>query len=52
MIGLLEREGAFTEALELARRLARFGQSEDVAARLSEKAQALVAEAAAQGGSS
>ncbi|MEV0850583.1 MULTISPECIES: hypothetical protein [unclassified Streptomyces] len=52
LIGLLEREGAFTEALGLARRLARFGQGEDVAARLSEKAQALVAEAAAQGGSS
>ncbi|MZE45865.1 hypothetical protein GTY49_23580 [Streptomyces sp. SID5477] len=52
LIGLLEREGAFAEALELARRLARFGQGEDVAARLSEKAQALVAEAAAQGGSS
>jgi hypothetical protein len=50
LIGLLEREGAFTEALELARRLARFGQGEEVAARLAEKAQALVAEAAAQGG--
>ncbi|WP_208105883.1 hypothetical protein [Streptomyces sp. GC420] len=52
LIGLLEREGAFTEALELAWRLAHFGQGEDVAARLTEKAQALVAEAAAQGGSS
>ncbi|MFE4337256.1 hypothetical protein ACFRQM_50590 [Streptomyces sp. NPDC056831] len=52
LIGLLEREGAFTEALELARRLVRFGQGEDVAARLTGKAQALVAEAAAQGGSS
>ncbi|WP_246096910.1 hypothetical protein [Streptomyces botrytidirepellens] len=51
LIGLLEREGAFTEALELARRLAHFGQGEDVAARLSEKAGALVAEAAAGGGS-
>jgi hypothetical protein len=49
LIGLLEREGAFTEALELARRLARFGQGEDVAARLSEKAGALVAEAAGSG---
>jgi hypothetical protein len=49
LIGLLEREGAFTEALELARRLARFGQGEDVVARLSEKAEALVAEAVGSG---
>lgn len=52
LIGLLEREGTFAEALELAGRLARFGQGQDVAARLKEKVQALAAEAAAQDGSS
>ncbi|MEU7489604.1 hypothetical protein [Streptomyces sp. NPDC042319] len=50
LIGLLEREGVFADALDLARRLARFGQGQDVAARLAEKAGALVAEAAASGG--
>ncbi|MFI6624293.1 hypothetical protein [Streptomyces sp. NPDC050528] len=49
LIALLEREGAITEALELARRLARFGQGEDVSVRLSEKAGSLVAEAARSG---
>jgi len=46
LVSLLEREGAFTEALALARRLARFGQGEDAVARLSEKIAALEAEAA------
>ncbi|GAA4145662.1 hypothetical protein GCM10022285_50820 [Streptomyces tunisiensis] len=46
LIGLLEREGAFVEALAVARRLVRFGQGEDAVARLSEKTGALAAEAA------
>ncbi|MFE4758759.1 hypothetical protein ACFRIB_52970 [Streptomyces mirabilis] len=49
LIALLEREGAFTEALSVARRLARFEQGEDAVARLSEKIGGLVAEAAAGG---
>ncbi|WP_202434122.1 MULTISPECIES: hypothetical protein [unclassified Streptomyces] len=51
LIALLEREGAFGEALAVARRLVRFGQGENVVVRLEEKARALVTEAAAQGGS-
>lgn len=50
LIGLLEREGAFTDALTLARRLARFGQGEDAVDRLSEKTRALVAEGPVGGG--
>ncbi|SFL67227.1 hypothetical protein SAMN05192584_1245 [Streptomyces pini] len=46
LVSLLEREGAFTEALALARRLARFGQGEDAVTRLSEKIAAWEAEAA------
>jgi hypothetical protein len=49
LIVLLEREGALEEALGVARRLARFGQGEDAVARLSEKAGALVQEAAVGG---
>jgi hypothetical protein len=49
LIGLLEREGAVREALELARRLSRFGQGEDVAVRLAEKVGALVDEGAGDG---
>lgn len=49
LIALLEREGALAEALSVARRLARFGQGEDAATRLSEKIGALVAEAAVGG---
>ncbi|MET9437565.1 hypothetical protein [Streptomyces sp. NPDC006551] len=45
LIALLEREGALAEALSVARRLARCGQSEDAVARLSERVSALVAEA-------
>lgn len=44
LISLLEREGAFAEALHLARRLGRFGQGEDETVRLSEKIAALEAE--------
>ncbi|MFF9795344.1 hypothetical protein [Streptomyces bacillaris] len=44
LISLLEREGAFHEALELARRLARFKQGEETVSRLSEKAHALTSE--------
>lgn len=50
LVGLLEREGAFTEALAVAKRLTRFGQGEDTVGRLSEKASALAAEATAAGG--
>ena len=50
LIALLEREGAFAEAFELARRLARFGQGEDAVIRLSEKLGALMAEAGAGSG--
>ncbi len=50
LVGLLEREGAFTEALAVAKRLTRFGQGEDAVVRLSEKAGALAAEATAAGG--
>ncbi|MFF1872608.1 hypothetical protein [Kitasatospora herbaricolor] len=50
LISLLEREGAFTEAFALAGRLARFGQGEDVTARLSEKRGALAAETSGEGG--
>lgn len=50
LVGLLEREGAFTDALHLARRLTRFQQGEDTVARLSEKVGALLAEAAGRGG--
>lgn len=49
LIALLEREGALSEALGMARRLARIGQGEDVVARLSEKVGALVAETAVGG---
>lgn len=49
LIALLEREGAYAEALELARRLARFKQGEEAVARLSEKTGALVTEAAVGG---
>ncbi|MGW9498170.1 hypothetical protein ACWG5P_28005 [Streptomyces prasinus] len=49
LIGLLEREGAFTEALAVAKRLTRFGQGEDTMTRLSEKVGALAAEAAEAG---
>ncbi|MET8495934.1 hypothetical protein [Streptomyces microflavus] len=49
LIGLLEREGAFTEALALAQRLTRFEQGQDMVGRLSEKVGALTAEAAADG---
>lgn len=45
LISLLEREGAFQEALALARRLARFEQGGETVSRLSEKAHALTAEA-------
>ncbi|CAL9374903.1 hypothetical protein SUDANB151_00925 [Streptomyces sp. enrichment culture] len=50
LIGLLEREGAFVEALTVARRLVRFGQGEDAVARLSEKTGALAAETTTAGG--
>ncbi|MEH0407396.1 hypothetical protein ACFY7V_33870 [[Kitasatospora] papulosa] len=46
LIGLLEREGAFSEALAVAKRLTRFEQGEDAVGRLAEKAGALAAEAA------
>ncbi|WP_371100807.1 hypothetical protein [Streptomyces sp. PU_AKi4] len=49
LIGLLEREGAFAEALAVAKRLTRFGQGEDMMTRLSEKVGALAAEAAGAG---
>ncbi|MEV0175419.1 hypothetical protein AB0I00_30415 [Streptomyces sp. NPDC050803] len=49
LVMLLEREGAFGEALGLARRLTRFDQGEDAVARLSEKIGALAAEAAVGG---
>lgn len=49
LVSLLEREGAFAEALELARRLARFGQGEEAVAQLSEKLAALEAEHAGNG---
>ncbi|MCD7444764.1 hypothetical protein K4B79_42005 [Streptomyces lincolnensis] len=49
LVMLLEREGALTDALEVARRLTRFDQGEDAVARLSEKLGALVAEAAVGG---
>ncbi|MER6297042.1 hypothetical protein ACWIFK_22655 [Streptomyces althioticus] len=49
LIGLLEREGAFAEALAVAKRLTRFGQGEDMMIRLSEKVGALAAEAAGAG---
>ncbi|MFB8050705.1 hypothetical protein [Streptomyces rubiginosohelvolus] len=45
LISLLEREGAFGEALALARRLVRFKQGEDAVTRLSEKTRAFAAEA-------
>ncbi|MDX3213953.1 hypothetical protein PV318_00040 [Streptomyces sp. ME02-6991-2B] len=44
LITLLEREGAFAEALELAHRMGRFEQLEDVAARLRDKTAALETE--------
>lgn len=50
LVDLLEREGAFTEALAVAKRLTRFGQGEDAVGRLSEKAGALAAEATAADG--
>ncbi|MEU6964984.1 hypothetical protein [Streptomyces chrestomyceticus] len=50
LINLLEREGAFAEALAVAQRLTRFEQGEDAVARLSEKAGALAAEAETAGG--
>lgn len=50
LIGLLEREGAFAEALGLAQRLTRFAQGEEAVRRLSEKVGALVAEAPSDGG--
>ncbi|MFF4576291.1 hypothetical protein [Streptomyces sp. NPDC001410] len=49
LVMLLEREGALTDALEVARRLAPFGQGEDSVARLSEKIGALAAEATVGG---
>ncbi|MEU6578307.1 hypothetical protein [Streptomyces sp. NPDC046805] len=49
LVMLLEREGAFADALEVARRLARFDQGEDAVTRLSEKIGALAAEAAVGG---
>lgn len=49
LVMLLEREGAFGEALGVARRLARFNQGEDAVGRLSEKIGALAAEAAVGG---
>ncbi|MFE3032558.1 hypothetical protein ACFXKY_13025 [Streptomyces canus] len=49
LVMLLEREGAFAAALEVARRLARFEQGEDAVARLSEKIGALAAEATVGG---
>ncbi|MFF1322411.1 hypothetical protein ACFVZZ_23710 [Streptomyces chartreusis] len=49
LVMLLEREGAFTEALGVARRLGRFGQGEDAVARLSEKLGALTVEATVGG---
>ncbi|MFE2361075.1 hypothetical protein [Streptomyces virginiae] len=49
LISLLEREGAFAEALALARRLAPFRQGEEVVERLLEKTEALAAESAAGG---
>ncbi|MFI5877377.1 hypothetical protein ACIBAH_34100 [Streptomyces sp. NPDC051445] len=49
LVMLLEREGVLTDALEVARRLARFDQGEDAVARLSEKIGALAAEAAVGG---
>ncbi|WP_239919878.1 MULTISPECIES: hypothetical protein [unclassified Streptomyces] len=45
LISLLEREGAFGEALALARRLVRFEQGEDAVTRLLEKTGAFAAEA-------
>ncbi|BFO23170.1 hypothetical protein SHKM778_95580 (plasmid) [Streptomyces sp. KM77-8] len=50
LVGLLEREGAFVEALTVARRLVRFGQGEDAVARLSGKTGALAAETTTAGG--
>ncbi len=49
LVMLLEREGAFTDALEVARRLAHFEQGEDAVDRLSEKIGALAAETTAGG---
>ncbi|MER7039747.1 hypothetical protein [Streptomyces microflavus] len=49
LISLLEREGAFMEALALAQRLARFSQGEDVVTRLVDKTQALAAESSVGG---
>ncbi|AZM58163.1 MULTISPECIES: hypothetical protein [unclassified Streptomyces] len=49
LVMLLEREGAFSDALEVARRLAPFEQGEDAVARLSEKIGALSAEATVGG---
>ncbi|MFD4132545.1 hypothetical protein [Streptomyces goshikiensis] len=49
LISLLEREGAFTEALALAQRLARFGQGEEAVARLLDKTHALAAESSVGG---
>jgi hypothetical protein len=49
LVLLLEREGAFGDALGVARRLARFDQGEDAVARLSEKIGAMAAEAAVGG---
>lgn len=49
LISLLEHEGAFVEALALARRLARFKQSEDLVAQLLEKVSAVEAEQAGSG---
>ncbi|MFJ7209725.1 hypothetical protein ACIQWR_40105 [Streptomyces sp. NPDC098789] len=49
LISLLEREGAFMEALALAQRLARFSQGEDVVARLLDKTRALAAESSVGG---
>ncbi|MFD9864994.1 hypothetical protein [Streptomyces alboflavus] len=49
LVMLLEREGAFAAALEVARRLARFEQGEDAVARLSEKIGTLAAEATVGG---
>ncbi|MGW2871631.1 hypothetical protein [Kitasatospora sp. NPDC001225] len=45
LIDLLEREGALSEALGLARRLARFGQGEDLVEQLSGKVTVLASEA-------
>ncbi|AZM57373.1 hypothetical protein DMA15_00130 [Streptomyces sp. WAC 01529] len=49
LVMLLEREGAFADALELARRLVRFDQGEDAVGRLSEKIGALAAESTVGG---